>query len=459
MTSASRLAELADMLNGEVLMPRSPTYDRLRRPANARFADLQPEAIVRCAGPDDVGAAIGFATAHELPLAVRSGGHSFAGQSSTTGLLLDVSPMDEVDLDGDIARIGGGTRQGDLYAVAAAHGRTIVGGCGMTVGVSGLILGGGIGLLGRQYGFACDSLRAADVVLADRRRVHCSEDEESDLFWTIRGAGAVGVGVVTTLYLDTIAMPDEATSFRVQWPWEQATVLVDAWQRWSPSAPRELACSLIAEVPQQRSREPTVSMIGAMTGPERTFLDQLDGLISQTSVHPTSLETRHGSYLDAKQFLAGPNPYATAIAYSSGEFIPAAWPAATSRALVARLTEDRVDGQSRQLDLSPMAGAYNDPASDATAFAHRDQQFLVKHEVAMPVGSVSEAAVARGRDWLADSARIAGEHGSGRAYPNFPDPALSDPMQAYWAGNAPRLQLLKEKYDPHRLFGAGVPST
>jgi FAD/FMN-containing dehydrogenase len=457
MTTAPRLAELTDILAGSVLVPGTPPYDAVRRPANARFADQRPEVIVRCAAPDDVRAAIAFATAHQLPLAVRSGGHSFAGQSSTTGLLLDVSPMDGISLDGDIARVGGGTRQGDLYAVAATHGRTIVGGCGMTVGVSGLILGGGIGLLGRQHGFACDSLRAAEVVLADGRLVHCSEDEEPDLFWAIRGAGAVGVGVVTALYLGTIAMPGETTTFRVRWPWGQAAALVDGWQRWSPMAPRELACSLIAEVPQQSSREPTLSMIGAMTGSESAFLDQLDSFSRQASVQPASLETRHGSYLEAKRLLAGPNPYEDAIAHSASEFFPAAWPPAASTALITRLTVDRVDGQSRQLDLSPIAGAYNDPASGATAFAHRDQQFLVKHEVVMPAGSASEAALARGRDWLADSARIAAEHGSGRAYPNFPDPALGDPMRAYWGDNAPRLQRLKRIYDPQHLFDSGVP--
>ena len=130
---------------------------------------------------------------------MRSGGHCFAGRSSTTGLLIDVEPIDHVDLDGQRATIGAGARLGPIYDALAAHGRTIAGGCGPTVGIAGLALGGGLGILGRRYGLTCDQMVGAQVVLADGRVVETDEHNDPDLFWALRGSGGGQFGVVTRL--------------------------------------------------------------------------------------------------------------------------------------------------------------------------------------------------------------------------------------------------------------------
>src|SRR4051812_13212014 len=136
-----------------------------------RFAHITPAALRPCRGPGDVADAIAEARETGLELAVRSGGHCFAGRSSTTGLLIDVGPMNHVAVAGERATIGAGARLGTIYDALAAHGRAIAGGCGPEVGIAGLALGGGLGILGRRYGLTCDQIVAAEVVLADGRVV------------------------------------------------------------------------------------------------------------------------------------------------------------------------------------------------------------------------------------------------------------------------------------------------
>jgi FAD/FMN-containing dehydrogenase len=137
---------------GEVVLPGSPAYEEARKAAIARFHDVRPQAVVRCRTPADVAEAIGFARRSGVPAVARSGGHDFAGHSSTDGIVVDVTPMHSVGVSGDVATVGAGARLGDLYDELAGHGVTIPAGCGPTVGIAGLTLGGGLGILGRRHG-------------------------------------------------------------------------------------------------------------------------------------------------------------------------------------------------------------------------------------------------------------------------------------------------------------------
>src|SRR5207245_11781264 len=132
------LAALQGAIAGEVVLPGSPDYDAARRPAIARFHHVRPRAVVRVRTTPDVVETLAVARLLRLPVAVRGGGHCFAGRSSTTGLLLDVSPMDSVALRDGVAVVGAGTRLGALYDALDRHGRTLPGGCGPTGGIAGL---------------------------------------------------------------------------------------------------------------------------------------------------------------------------------------------------------------------------------------------------------------------------------------------------------------------------------
>ena len=158
-----------------------------------------------------------FAATAGLPVAPRSGGHCFAGRSTTDGMVLDVAPLDSVEYAEGAAVIGAGARLGDVYDALAPHGVTIPAGCGPDVGIAGLTLGGGLGILGRRHGLTCDALRAAQVTLPDGRAVTCDEEREPDLFWALRGAGGARFGVVTALAFATVPAP-ELTAFHLVWP-------------------------------------------------------------------------------------------------------------------------------------------------------------------------------------------------------------------------------------------------
>jgi len=179
---------------GELAVAGSPAFDRLPRPFNARYHDPLPRAVVLCATPADVVETLAFLAAHGLEPAIRSGGHCFAGHSSTSGVVVDVSAMGAVSIDGDLATVGAGARLGAVYDRLEADGRTIPGGSCPAVGIAGLTLGGGLGILGRSYGVTSDRPVAAEVSSPtavswcvsrsleeprdDRRAVLCSVDDQ-----------------------------------------------------------------------------------------------------------------------------------------------------------------------------------------------------------------------------------------------------------------------------------------
>jgi FAD/FMN-containing dehydrogenase len=447
--------DLTSALEGEVVLPGSPRYDELRRPQIPRFHDVRPQAVVLCRTPEDVAAAIAFARRSGIELAVRSGGHDFAGRSSGPGMVLDLTPMRSLEVSDGLATVGPGFRLGDLYAALAQHEVTIPGGCGATVGIGGQALGGGLGLLGRSRGLTSDQMVAAEVVLADGRVVECDEQRHEDLFWALRGAGAQGLGVVTRLTLRTVPEP-AATSFHLKWPHERAAALIGAWQEWSPAGPDGLAASLLVTVGGEADAEPVVHLFGSMIGSETETAALLDEFVSVSGAAPASSERAHMRYGSLKSYLAergpGDQEDEDGRPYMKSEFFRKPLPAGAVEALVERFVRGRRPGEARKLDFMPWGGAYNRVPADATAFPHREELFLLEHSVVVPFG-FDAAATEAARAWLSDSWELVHPSGSGGVYGNFPDTDLPDEHRAYWGRNLERVRRVKEKYDPEGVFG------
>jgi FAD/FMN-containing dehydrogenase len=451
--SAADWRALDGAIAGEVLLPGSADYELWRKPAIARFHDLRPLAVVRCADPRDVAETISLARRSGQPAAVRSGGHCFAGHSSTSGIVIDVTPMGSVSVSDGVAVVGAGARLGEVYDALAEHDLTIPAGCGPSVGIAGLTLGGGLGILGRKHGLTCDDLLEARVVLGDGRVVDCDERHDPELFWALRGAGCGNFGVVTSLTFATIPAP-VTTSFHLTWPHTKAAAVLEAWQAWAPVAPEELAASLLVTASGEVDRPPVAHLFGAMLGTDGEAAELLEELVARAGGDPDSAVREQLPYRQTKRYLAEHGPgddRPLGHPYSKSEFFRRPLPNGAAAALVDELGNGRVAGQSRELDLTPWGGAYNRVAQDATAFVHRDELFLLKHgAVVDPGASTAERATAR--RWLARSWELVQPWASGGVYPNFPDPDLEDGPRAYYGTNYDRLVRIKASYDPEGFF-------
>jgi len=190
---------LASNLKGTLLRPGDPEYQNSYHPYNTRFDAIWPTGIAYCTSVADIQTSLSFVSRFQLPLAMRAGGHSYAGYSTSSGFVLDVTRMNAITVDaltGTVV-VGAGARLIDVYSKLAQYGLALPAGSCATVGIAGLTLGGGIGVLGRKFGLTCDNLPSAQIVLADHRVLTCDTNHNADLFWALRGGGGGNFGVVT----------------------------------------------------------------------------------------------------------------------------------------------------------------------------------------------------------------------------------------------------------------------
>lgn len=454
--AAADLEALQRRVAGEVVVPGSPDYDTARKGVSVRFHHVRPQAVVRCTTAGDVVQALAYARRSGAHVAPRSGGHCFAGRSSTEGIVIDVTPMNAVSVTGGVATVGAGTQLAELYDALDEHGLTIPAGCGPTVGIAGLTLGGGLGILGRKHGLTCDHLIAARVVLADGRVIECDEHHHPDLFWALRGAGGGHFGVVTSLVFKTVPAPP-ATTFHLVWPHAHAPALIKAWQDWAPDAPDELDASLRLTAAGDPGSPPVANLLGALLGDEADAVAVLEPLVNRVGADPASTSQSHLPFRAAKRSLSelGSVEHASSglsLELSKSEFFRRALPTEAIAALVETQAQARGRGESRELNFTPWGGAYNRVAADATAFAHRNERFLLEH-----VLIVDPEAPSAARRWVADSWATVHPWGCGRVYPNFPDLDLAGWPRAYHGANHERLLRIKHAYDPSDVFCSSQP--
>ena len=387
--STPDLGGLRGAIAGEVILPRSPDYETVRKPAISRFHDIRPQAVVLCADPEDVAQTIAFARALGLAIVVRSGGHCFAGRSSTTGIVVDVRPMRAVSVAGGVATIGAGARLGDVYDALARHGPTIAAGCGPTVGIAGLALGGGLGILGRKHGLTCDSSWAREVVLADGRVVDCDEQRDEDLFWALRGAGGG-----TSASSRRLALQDASGAGRDGFHL--------AGRRTTRPGPRSLA-GLGAARARRAGREPAADRArrpgsrrrstssGRCWARRTDAAELLEELVERAGADPRRRSLAHlllprGQAPPRRARPRDDQP--GGHAFSKSEFFRRPLPAGRDRGAGRPTSRPTGYRASRASSTSrPGAARTTACATDATAFAHRAELFLLKHAVVVEPGS------------------------------------------------------------------------
>jgi len=179
--------KLARRLKGDLVLPADPIYEEVRLPFNHRYDNIFPAGIALCAGSGDVREAILWARDFKIPIAARSGGHSYAGYSTTPGLIIDLGNLQHIkvnDRQGTVT-IHAGARNADIYSGLEPHGVAVPAGRCPTVGVSGFVLGGGFGFSSRKLGLMSDTLVETVIITADGCKLICNEDENPDLFWRV----------------------------------------------------------------------------------------------------------------------------------------------------------------------------------------------------------------------------------------------------------------------------------
>jgi len=232
-----QLRALRAAVRGPVRVPGDRGYNNARLLFNRRFDGIRPPAVVSVRDAADVRAVVKWADRFDVPLTVRSGGHAYNGASTSRhAVVVDLRALDGVHLNGNIATVGPGARNIDVYAKLARHGVTVPSGSCPTVGFGGLATGGGIGLAGRELGLTIDRVRGYDVVTADGRKRQVSDGD--DLFWALRGGGG-SFGIVTAVRL-RVRHVRRAAFFRLTFPAGSREEALAAWNEFAPDAPDAL---------------------------------------------------------------------------------------------------------------------------------------------------------------------------------------------------------------------------
>jgi FAD/FMN-containing dehydrogenase len=216
-----------------LLLPADSDYPKFQNAFNLRTV-LKPQARILVHSSRGVSQLVQWLKANKVPFSIRCGGHSYEGFSQSSSVVIDTRMMNKVDLDssGQTVSVGGGAALGEVYAVVGKHGLAIPAGSCPAVGVSGHTLGGGFGELGRPLGLACDNLLGVEMVNAKGEVINCSESENADLFWALRGGGGGSFGVATKFQFRTHAVP-EVIVFGADWklPVKRAASIIKAWQQ------------------------------------------------------------------------------------------------------------------------------------------------------------------------------------------------------------------------------------
>jgi len=449
--SSEMLNALRDRLRGDLCLPDEAGYDEARTIWNAMI-DKRPAAVVRSVGAGDVIQSVRLAAQHGLLLSVRGGGHNIAGNAVCDGgLMIDLSRMVSVRVDPErrTARVEPGARLADLDRETQVFGLATPTGINSTTGVAGLTLGGGFGWLSRKHGLTVDNLLSADVVTASGDLVRASESDHPDLFWAIRGGGG-NFGVVTSFEFRLHPVGPQVIAGLIVHPISAAKEVLGEYRRLVAEAPDELSCWIVMR-----------------KAPPLPFLPQ--------EVHGTDvlvLALCHAGDLEAGAIAAAPfKAIGRPIADVVGPHPFAGWQSAfdplltpgernywkshdfveLADGLIGVLVDEvrRLPSPQCEIFVASLGGAINRVHAEATAYPHRNVQFVVN--VHTRWSNPSEDTVCIG--WARALHRAAAPFATGGVYVNFmPDDEAQRVRSGAYGPNYERLAKVKAKYDPKNLF-------
>jgi FAD/FMN-containing dehydrogenase len=444
-------AKLKQNLRGAVFEPSDPNYEEARALYNGMI-DKRPRIIARCADVADVIAAVNFGRDNDLLIAIRGGGHNGPGLASVDdGIVIDLSTMKGVRVDpaARTARAGAGCTQGDVDHATHAFGLAVPAGIISTTGIAGLTLSGGHGYLSRKYGLTIDNLIEADVVLADGSFVTTSKENNSDLFWALRGGGG-NFGVVTS-FLFQLHPVSMVFAGPIAWDQKHARTVMQRYREFLLEAPEELGAFLglktilsSAPFPEQLWGKRMCLLMSCYDGPEeqagKALAPLLDALPDPwfnwmgMMPYPAVQSMFDGLYPKGMQW------------YWRGDFVKTLPDAAIDAHLEQAA---KTPSELSLMHLYPIDGAVHRMGKHETAWNCRDATW------SMVIAGIDPNPQRAGpvTQWTKAYWEAVHPFDLGGAYPNFMMDDEGDArLKATYGDNYARLAALKQKYDPANLF-------
>ena len=384
----------------------------------------------------DVQAVLRWADRHDVRVAARSGGHSYAGYSTLDeGVVVDLRRLRGISVDRGSRRagIGAGARMIEVVDALARHGGAVPGGSCPTVGFGGLALGGGYGLAARAFGLTADNVVGLVVITPDGRLRRVDAHHDPDLFWALRGGGGGNFGIVTR-FEARVHRVGTAARFSASFP--SAGAALAAWEAWAPETDPRLTSVL-----QLGTRSATA--VGQYLGSEA----RLAGLLGPLRRAGASVRTAGSGYAALQVFWGNGRTTPRTRFSAKSHYVRKRLPGHVRDALLAELARGgAVAGLgSGLLLLDAYGGALNRPRPRATAFVHRDERYSIQYLAYHDDGGAASRA------WLRRMHAIVAPHADG-AYQNYIDPGLRGWRRAYYGRNLERLEAVRAQYDPDRRF-------
>ena len=454
---------MAARLTGRVVYPGDPGWDDARKNFNQRF-DVQPRAVVYCQNVPDVVNAIRWARETGVPLRARSGRHNYEGYSLVDGgLIVDLGDIDHVRVDRDaaVAEIGAGAYMLECSERLAEVGVTTPLATGPTVGLGGLVLGGGFGMTSRKFGLACDNLVEVEIVSASGEVMRASAASHPDLFWACRGGGGGNFGIATQFRL-RVHPVSQVAAFVLQWDWSQFDALVTRWQDWAPAVDDGLSAALQLNVGR------LIKLYGMYSPDDAAALGNAAALLAplveavppaQSTITPLPFLTASRMFFGEAGLSVSPTEPSWPVYVHSDQQIfkstsaavmsplPAAAIALVRGFLEAPPTLAAQPVQVSMVQMLPGGGAPSRVAPDATAVYLREARFFLQYDGYWVAPQDAAPTMA----WVRQM-RTAMQPYTQGAYVNYVDSDLTDPLQEYYGPNLPRLRDVKRRYDPDNVF-------
>ena len=434
------LDELRAELRGAVIGPADADYDTARRVHNGMI-DKRPAVIACCQGVADVKAALAFGLEHELPIAVRGGGHNVAGTAvCDDGIVIDLGAMKgmRVDAAARTAHAQAGLNWGEFDRETQLFGLATTGGAISSTGIAGLTLGGGIGWLQRMHGLTCDNLLSADVVTADGRLLTASEAESADLFWGLRGGGG-NFGIVTSFEY-RLHPQGPVIGGPILHPFSAAREAFSFYRDFSQAAPDELFCEFgLGKLPDG---ERGVFMFFCWSGD----LEQGENVLAPARAFGSPVE----DYLTPMSYCEIQTAFDEEFPFGLKNY----WKSSN----VAELSDDAIDTMVAFMESAPsmapmvvidqFGGAVARVPNDATAFGHRDAQYDLIIAAIWSEDAEQEAHV----EWAKSFWEAMQAYATHDVYVNYLSEEGDERVRAAYGHHYERLVELKRKYDPENVF-------